>query len=109
MTAIAADNGKNFGGVGIDGIRLPNGQIRVAQLVVGGPAHLSGIRIGDTITEIDGKATLGGDFQAMVQKRLRGVAGTQVVLRIRREGEDKPLTFVLKRRRIDVIPVNEKQ
>ena len=99
-SALAANSEKNFGGVGIDGVALPDGQIRVRQLVNGGPAHLAGIRIGDIITRIDGKATKGSDFRTMVQKRLRGVAGTPVVLRIKRAGEAKLLTFTLTRRQI---------
>jgi len=109
MPATAANSEKNFGGVGIDGVQLPNGQIRVMQLVSGGPAQLAGIRIGDTITQIDGKATLGSDFRSMVLKRLRGIAGTPVVLKIRREGEEKSLTFTLTRRQIEVNPNKEKK
>lgn len=106
--ALAANSERNFGGIGIDGVALADGQIRVRQLVSGGPAHVAGIRIGDIITHIDGKATLGSDFQVMVQKRLRGVAGTPVVLRIRRPGEERPLTFTLIRRQLAVTPPKEK-
>lgn len=108
MPVRAANSEKSFGGVGIDGMPLPDGQIRIGQLVRGGPAHLAGIRIGDIITHIDGKATLGSDFRTMVQKRLRGVAGTPVVLKIKREGEEKPLTFTLTRRQLAVNPSKEK-
>ena len=107
--ALAANSETNFGGVGIDGVALPDGQIRVGQLVGGSPAHLADIRIGDIITHIDGKATLGSDFRTMVQKRLRGVAGTTVVLRVRREGAEKPLTFTLTRRQLAVIQPKEKR
>jgi len=105
---LAVNSETNFGGVGIDGIPLPGGQIRIGQLVNGGPAQAAGIRVGDIITHIDGKATLGSDFQTMVNKRLRGIAGSQVVLKIRREGEERLLTFTLKRRQIVVTPPREK-
>src|ERR1035438_9610604 len=65
----------NFAGVGIDGRPLPDGQIRVEQVVAAGPAHLAGIRVGDIITQIDGAATRGSRFQDLVQKRLRGSCG----------------------------------
>jgi len=107
-SAQAANSERYFGGVGIDGIPLPDGQIRVGQLVSGGPAHLAGVRVNDIITHIDGKATLGSDFRAMVQKRLRGVAGTPVVLKIKREGDQKPLTFTLTRQQIVMSPSKEK-
>lgn len=104
MSALAANTGSNFGGVGIDGVSLPDGRIRVGQIVAGGPAHLAGIRVGDIITHIDGKPTQGSDFAMMVQRRLRGVSGSPVVLRIRREGVDKTLVFALKRRQLVVAP-----
>lgn len=99
---LEANSETNFGGVGIDGIPLPDSQIRIGQLLNGGPAQAAGIRVGDIITHIDGKATLGSDFRTMVNKRLRGIAGTQVVLRIKRAGEEKLLTFKLVRRQLAV-------
>lgn len=99
---LEANSETNFGGVGIDGIPLPDGQIRIGQLVNGGPAQVAGIHVGDIITHIDGKATRGSDFRTMVNKRLRGIAGTQVVLRIKRADEEKLLTFKLVRRQLAV-------
>ncbi len=96
----AANSASNFGGVGIDGIPRADGQIEVRQLVTGGPAHLAGIKIGDVITRIDGKPTLGSDFKDMVEHRLRGRAGTKVLLTISRPGEEKPLHFTLIRRQL---------
>jgi len=96
----AAVSAKNFGGVGIDGIPWADGRIVVKQLVAGGPAQLAGIKAGDIITHIDGKATVGSDFKNMVEHRLRGKAGTPVVIRIRRPGELKPYTFRLVRRQL---------
>jgi len=98
-----------FGGVGIDGVPLKNGQIEVRQIVNGSPAHQAGIRTGDIITHIDGKPTMGSDFTTLVQKRLRGVSGTPVVLKISHAGEEKPLTFKLIRRQIVIVPNKEKK
>lgn len=110
LPAPAANSEKNFGGVGIDGVPSPDGQITVRQLVTGGPAHISGIRVGDVITHIDGKPTRGSDFQQMVHKRLRGVAGTPVVLKVRRPGEVKELSFTLQRQQLMVnIPKENKR
>jgi C-terminal processing protease CtpA/Prc len=107
LPAFSANTEKKFGGVGIDGAALVDGQIVVRQIVAGGPAHQAGIKVGDIITHIDGKATLGSDFQQMVQKRLRGVSGTPVVLRIKRAGIEKPLTVKLKRRQMFVNSSNK--
>lgn len=95
-----ANSSRNFGGVGIDGVPWADGSIVVKQLVLGGPAHLAGIHVGDIITHIDGKPTVGSDFKQMVEYRLRGRAGTKVMLVVRRPGRAKPLTFVLTRRQL---------
>lgn len=96
----AANSSRNFGGVGIDGAPLDDGRIVVKQLVTGGPAQLAGIRIGDIITHIDGKPTKGSDFMDLVEHRLRGRAGTKVLIVIHRPGESKPLRFNLTRRQL---------
>ncbi len=98
--ALAGNSNRNFGGVGIDGKPRADGQIEVKQLVTGGPAHLAGMKIGDIITHIDGKPTRGSDFLHMLQYRLRGQAGTSVVLRVHRPGTSKLLTFKLIRRQL---------
>ncbi|WP_243373025.1 PDZ domain-containing protein [Geotalea sp. SG265] len=98
--ALAANSATNFGGTGIDGVPWASGQIVVRQMVRGGPAHLAGMKVGDIITHIDGKPTEGGDFRDMVEHRLRGVAGTQVTLKVRRPGIAKAFTFHLTRRQL---------
>lgn len=102
--SIAANSSKNFGGVGIDGAPWADGRIVVKQLVAGGPAEQAGIRVGDIITHIDGKATEGSNFKDMVEYRLRGRAGTAVLIRIRRPGETKPYNFKLVRRQLIIPP-----
>lgn len=102
--AKAAASGKSFGGVGIDGVPWADGRIVVKQLVAGGPAQRAGIKVGDIITHIDGKATEGSDFKEMVDYRLRGRAGTPVTIKIRRPGELKPYTFNLVRQQLIVPP-----
>jgi C-terminal processing protease CtpA/Prc len=89
-----------FGGIGIDGVPRADGQIEVRQLVAGGPAHLADVRVGDIITRIDGKATKGSDFQEMVNRRLRGRAGTRVRLVLSRPGNPKPFRLTLTRREL---------
>jgi C-terminal processing protease CtpA/Prc len=100
--AQGANSARNFGGVGIDGLPQADGQIVVRQLVAGGPAHLAGIKAGDIITHVDGKPTRGSDFKQMVERRLRGRAGTKVVVTIHRPGEARLLNFTLTRRQLQV-------
>ena len=104
IPASAANSAKKFGGVGIDGAPWADGRIVVKQIVAGGPAHLAGIKVGDVITAIDGKATEGSSFKEMVDYRLRGAAGSPVVIRIRRPGSPKVLTFNLVRAQLVIDP-----
>lgn len=100
--ALAANSGRNFGGIGIDGIPQTDGQIVVRQLVAGGPAQVAGIKPGDIITHIDGAPTRGSAFEKMVNFRLRGQAGTKVRLNIRRPGETKSRVYIITRRQLVV-------
>lgn len=109
LSAWAANSETDFGGVGIDGVPLTNGQILVKQIVSGSPAHQAGIVAGDIITHIDGKATMGANFTDMVQKRLRGLTGSPVVLKIKHDGEEKLQTHRLIRQQLVVVPNKEKK
>jgi C-terminal processing protease CtpA/Prc len=97
-----ANSSRDFGGVGIDGVPRADGAIVVRQLVLGGPAQLAGLKVGDVITRIDSKSTVGSDFKDLVEHRLRGRAGTSVMLQVKRPGSDKPLSFNLIRRQLAV-------
>ena len=98
----AGNSASNFGGIGIDGVPLADGRIAVKQLVAGGPAHVAGVRVGDIITHIDSKPTRGSNFKEIVDRRLRGRAGTKVLISIIRSGHQKPLHFTLVRKQLVV-------
>jgi C-terminal processing protease CtpA/Prc len=108
-SAYAANSPVAFGGVGIDGAPRADGSIVVKQLVLGGPAQLAGIQAGDIITQIDGTPTVGSDFKDMVEHRLRGRAGTQVSLKVRRAETPKILNFKLVRRQLAVAGAKKKE
>lgn len=105
----AAQSSAVFGGVGIDGVPRADGTIVVKQLVLGGPAQLAGLRAGDVITQIDGTPTKGSNFKFMVERRLRGRAGTAVLLKVRRPGNPNLLSFKLVRRQLAVPGVGKKE
>ncbi|MBR1801565.1 MAG: S41 family peptidase [Bacteroidaceae bacterium] len=65
----------------------------------GSPAQEAGVRAGDVILTIDGKDIKGWPV-AEVSKNLRGEPGTTFELRVKREGEKKPLAFKITRRQI---------
>jgi C-terminal processing protease CtpA/Prc len=98
-----------FGGVGIDGVPRADGTIVVKQLVLGGPAQVAGIRQGDIIIQIDGTPTKGNDFKFLVEHRLRGRAGTPVMLKVKHPGDPKPQTFKLVRRQLSIVGAPKKE
>ncbi len=89
-----------YGGVGVT-IGLRDGGITVISLIEGFSAAKQGIEIGDRITDIDGKRTTGSSLDD-VRQLVRGAPGTEVHLKVEREGEPKPLEFALVREEIPV-------
>ena len=60
--------------------------LRVVGIVAGSPAELAGIRLGDDVTEINGKPA--DDLQLIVaNEMLEGRPGTEVSLSVRHDGE----------------------
>jgi len=102
-----ANSERNFGGIGIDGVPRADGEIEVRQLVAGGPAAVAGIQKGDVITHIDGKRTRGSDFRQMVDRRLRGKAGTPVEITVYRPRDKTKRKLTLIRRQLVLPPARE--
>ncbi|WP_293268057.1 S41 family peptidase [Neptunomonas sp.] len=89
-----------FGGVGIE-ISLEDGFIRVIAPIDDTPAVSAGIKAGDLITRIDDESVKSMGLNDAI-KRMRGKPGTEIVLTVLRDGEDKPLNIEVVR---DVIKV----
>jgi carboxyl-terminal processing protease len=89
-----------YGGVGIS-IGLRDGNITVIAPMEGYSAQKQGIRAGDIFIAIDGISVLGANLDS-VRSRVRGEPGTTVKMTVQREGEKKPLEFVLVREEIQV-------
>lgn len=77
-----------FGGVGIE-ISLEDGFIRVITPIDDTPAVKAGIKAGDLITRIDDQPVKSMDLDDAIN-RMRGKPGTEIILTILREGEEKP-------------------
>jgi carboxyl-terminal processing protease len=92
-------SGKYFG-VGIE-VAAADGRIVVVTPVDGSPAAVAGIRAGDELLSVDGMPVGAADLEDTTS-RMRGPAGTRVVLEFRREGLDQPLAFELQRGQIEV-------
>ena len=67
------------------------------------PAALAGLKAGDKILSIDGKS-MKGKTSSQVSSCLKGAPGTEVTIKVEREGETKPLVFTLTRQDI-ALPV----
>jgi carboxyl-terminal processing protease len=89
-----------YAGVGIT-IGLRDGFITVINPMEGYSAAKQGIQSGDRILEIDGKGLKSANPED-VRVMVRGVPGSTLRMKIEREGEPKPLEFVLVREEIPV-------
>lgn len=89
-----------FGGLGIT-IGVRENVLTVISPLVGTPAYRMGIQAGDKITEIDGKTTRGLTVDEAVS-HLRGTPGTQVSIKIWRQGLAEPLPFTITREIIKI-------
>ena len=90
----------SFTGVGIE-ITIKDNMLTVVAPIEGSPAYKAGIKAGDKIIKINDKSTKDMTLMDAV-KNIRGPKGTKVKLTVFREGENKPLEFVIIR---DVIPL----
>ena len=92
-------NGK-YGGVGVT-IGLRDGYVTVINLLEGFSAAKQGVEVGDRIIEVEGKPTKGISLEN-VRQYVRGAPGTELKMKIEREGEKKPIDFVLVREEISI-------
>ncbi len=89
-----------YGGIGVE-VQIRDNQIIVIAAMDGSPANEAGIRSGDRIIRIDGKAVASRAVQRSV-RTLRGKPGTQVNLEIRRAGEPEVLSFEITRQYVQL-------
>ena len=88
-----------FGGIGLQVTKEDNA-IKVISPIDGTPAAAAGMRPGDRITHADGKPLGGLTLRAAVL-RLRGLAGTRVLLTILR-GDGAPFEVAIERALIEI-------
>lgn len=90
----------NYEGLGIS-IDIRESVLTVVAPIEGTPAYQAGIHPGDKIVEVDGTSTSGWSSERAVEE-LRGPAGSEVELKVVREGVMEPLTFRIRRKAIDI-------
>jgi len=92
------DTTGEFDGLGLE-LTIQDGDLTVISPVVESPGERAGIHPGDRILSIDGTTTREMTL-AEATRRMKGAAGTKVVLEIMREGFTAPQKLVLVRDRI---------
>lgn len=97
------DTDGEFGGIGVE-VDFRGDAVTVIAAIPGSPAASAGIRPGDEIVAIDRVAVRGKRSEDLVN-RMRGPAGSEVQVTVRRDGHDKLLQFVITRRVIEVSSV----
>ena len=93
-----------YGGIGAI-IQQHGDTVVVADPYEGKPAQQAGVRVGDAIVSIDGESMI-KKSTSEVSEKLRGQAGTQFTLRVKRPYVAEPIDFQITRRKIvlDAVP-----
>ncbi|CAN5800884.1 S41 family peptidase [soil metagenome] len=81
----------NYEGVGIE-IKSKKDQVVVVAPIDGSPAERAGVRVGDVIVAVNGKDVRGVEV-AKIAKQVRGPAGSEVEITIRRDKEEQDFTL----------------
>lgn len=89
-----------FGGLGIE-VGMEDGFVKVISPIDDTPAQAAGVQAGDLIIRIDDTPVKGLSLNEAVNL-MRGKPGTDIVLTIVREGNDKPLKITITRAIIQV-------
>ena len=91
----------NFEGIGVQ-FNVPNDTAIVLEAIPGGPSEKIGVRAGDRILKVDDKVIAGVNFpQDSMVRRMKGPAGTKVVITMLRDGVEIPFEITRSH-----IPVN---
>ncbi|MDF2627185.1 MAG: carboxy-terminal processing protease [Symbiobacteriaceae bacterium] len=92
----------SFSGIGVHVEESKTtGLITVVRPIKGSPGDQAGIKAGDAIVEVDGKDIRGMKLDEAVAK-IKGPKGTQVNIKIQREGVGEPISFVITRATIEL-------
>lgn len=91
----------NFDGIGIQVYVTKEGEFVIGNVMEGKPAEGAGLLAGDVIIGIDGE-NIEGKQLSDVAARIRGEAGTEVTLTVRRTGVKKAIDAVMERVTVEV-------
>ncbi|HEX9243848.1 MAG TPA: S41 family peptidase [Anaeromyxobacter sp.] len=100
------DTSGEFDGLGLE-LTVQDGELTVISPLSESPGERAGIRPGDRVLSIDGAPTKEMTLAEAI-RRMKGVAGTKVVLEIMREGFTLPQKLALVRDRVRTLSVDLK-
>ena len=100
---LTEDTTGSYNGLGIEVVQV-EGTLKVIAPIDDSPAERAGIKAGDTIVRIDGKAVQSDDLDSAVG-HLRGKVGSDITLSVVHEGAIDPVDVKLKREVIRVASV----
>ena len=93
-----------FDGIGIQ-FNVPNDTAIVLEVIPGGPSEKIGLQPGDRLLKVDDEVIAGVKFpQDSMVRRMKGQAGTKVLITVKRDGEEIP--FEITRGKIPVNSVD---
>jgi len=98
--AMRVSTSGHYSGVGLE-VAVQDGKVVVVTPIEGSPADKAGVRAGDVLREIDGRAVEAARLDEAIE-RMRGFIGSRVRLVVSREGEPEPLQFELARSDVHV-------
>ncbi len=102
---MSSDMSGTFEGIGARVEQAENGGVRLVHVFPGSPAEKAGLKDGDIIIKVDGEDITGLTLLEQVSK-IRGPAGSKVVLTIIRKGVRDPFDVTVVRGKIE-IPIIE--
>ncbi len=95
-----------FGGLGIE-VGMEDGFVKVISPIDDTPAQRAGVEAGDLVIRLNEKPVKGMTLRDAV-KIMRGKVGTDIILTIIREGEERPLKITITRAIIKVKSVRQR-
>ena len=95
-----------FGGLGIE-VTQEEGFVKVVSPIDGTPADEAGMQAGDFITHVNGESLLGLALDDAVEM-MRGPVGSEIVIRVVREGEAEPFEVSIIRDTIELTVVRSR-
>jgi carboxyl-terminal processing protease len=83
------------------GLGIRNGKLTIENTMPGSPARSAGLQPGDMLLEVEGEAVAGLPIEKVIDL-VRGPPGSEVRLRISREGHNEPIDITLTRANLEV-------